>query len=104
MLASPALPARDSVAMRVCASAGEALPKDLGTRFQQHFGCDILDGIGSTEMLHIFLSNQPGRIRYGTTGLPVPGYEVDLRDEHGHKIGRDTSEIQSLMRNSYAVF
>lgn len=90
MLASPSLPARDSVSMRVCASAGEALPKDLGKRFQQHFGCDILDGIGSTEMLHIFLSNQPGRIRYGTTGQPVPGYEVDLRDEHGHSVPVDT--------------
>src|SRR5690606_12700756 len=86
MLASPALPDRDSVAMRICASAGEALPKDLGTRFQRHFGCDILDGIGSTEMLHIFLSNQPGRIRYGTTGQPVPGYDVDLRDEHGQSV------------------
>ncbi|MFW7340304.1 benzoate-CoA ligase family protein [Pollutimonas sp. H1-120] len=90
MLASPSLPARDSVSMRVCASAGEALPKDLGNRFQQHFGCDILDGIGSTEMLHIFLSNQPGRIRYGTTGQPVPGYEVDLRDDHGRSVPVDT--------------
>lgn len=83
MLASATLPAREKVAIRVCASAGEALPKDLGNRFRQHFGCDILDGIGSTEMLHIFLSNQPGQIRYGTTGKPVPGYEVDLRDELG---------------------
>ncbi|MGB3288038.1 MAG: benzoate-CoA ligase family protein [Burkholderiaceae bacterium] len=90
MLASPSLPARESVALRICASAGEALPKDLGQRFLQHFGCDILDGIGSTEMLHIFLSNQPGRIRYGTTGQPVPGYEVDLRDEHGQSVPVDT--------------
>ncbi|QAA92583.1 benzoate-CoA ligase family protein [Pollutimonas thiosulfatoxidans] len=86
MLASPSLPAADQVRLRVCASAGEALPKDLGLRFREHFGCDILDGIGSTEMLHIFLSNQPGDIHYGTTGKPVPGYEVDLRDEHGHSV------------------
>lgn len=86
MLASPALPRPDQVSLRVCASAGEALPKDLGERFRQHFGCDILDGIGSTEMLHIFLSNQAGKVHYGTTGTPVPGYEVDLRDEAGHSV------------------
>jgi benzoate-CoA ligase len=90
MLASPALPSREQVSLRVCASAGEALPKDLGERFHQHFGCDILDGIGSTEMLHIFLSNQEGKVRYGTTGTPVPGYEVDLRDEAGHSVPTGT--------------
>ncbi|RTZ40742.1 benzoate-CoA ligase family protein [Candidimonas sp. SYP-B2681] len=94
MLASPLLPEKNQVAIRVCASAGEALPKDLGTRFRQHFGCDILDGIGSTEMLHIFLSNQPGQIRYGTTGKPVPGYEVELRDDQGHRV--DTNAIGDL--------
>jgi benzoate-CoA ligase len=83
MLASPALPAKEDVAIRVCASAGEALPKDLGERFTRHFGSYILDGIGSTEMLHIFLSNQLGDVRYGTTGKPVPGYEVQLRDDNG---------------------
>ncbi|MFX5574825.1 AMP-binding protein, partial [Acinetobacter baumannii] len=46
-------------------------------------GCDILDGIGSTEMLHIFLSNRPGDVRYGTTGKPVPGYELKLLDDAG---------------------
>jgi benzoate-CoA ligase len=83
MLASGDLPQRDQVALRICASAGEALPKDLGERFTTHFGCYILDGIGSTEMLHIFLSNQGKDLRYGTTGKPVPGYELELRDEHG---------------------
>ncbi len=73
MLASPQLPARSQVAMRLVSSAGEALPADIGERFQRHYGVDIVDGIGSTEMLHIFLSNQPGRVRYGTTGWPVPG-------------------------------
>ncbi|WP_322998135.1 benzoate-CoA ligase family protein [Castellaniella sp.] len=86
MLSSPLLPARDQVALRVCASAGEALPQDLGDRFTEHFGCYILDGIGSTEMLHIFLTNQLGDIRYGTTGKPVPGYEVELRDENGQAV------------------
>jgi benzoate-CoA ligase len=81
MLASPALPGRDEVALRMCSSAGEALPRDIGERFTSHFGCHIIDGIGSTEMLHIFLSNRPGDVRYGTTGKPVAGYEVELRDE-----------------------
>ncbi|CAP43917.1 benzoate-CoA ligase family protein [Bordetella petrii] len=86
MLASPDLPAREQVALRVCTSAGEALPRDIGERFTRHFGCEILDGIGSTEMLHIFLSNQPGQLRYGTTGKPVPGYEVQLRDDEGRPV------------------
>jgi len=83
MLASPGLPARDEVAMRLVSSAGEALPADIGERFKRQFGVDIVDGIGSTEMLHIFLSNRPDRVRYGTTGWPVPGYELQLRDDDG---------------------
>ncbi|SIT38669.1 Benzoate--CoA ligase [Paraburkholderia ribeironis] len=83
MLVSPNLPARADVAIRVCASAGEALPREIGERFTAHFGAEILDGIGSTEMLHIFLSNRAGAVEYGTTGRPVPGYEVELRDEAG---------------------
>ena len=70
-------------ALRLCASAGEALPREIGERFTAHFGCEILDGIGSTEMLHIFLSNRPGDVRYGTTGVPVPGYDIELRGEDG---------------------
>ena len=86
MLASPALPARSEVALRMCSSAGEALPGEIGERFTRHFGVEIVDGIGSTEMLHIFLSNLPGRVRYGTTGWPVPGYGIELRDEHGQTV------------------
>jgi len=83
MLAAPDLPAREDVALRLCVSAGEPLPKDIGERFAARFGCDVLDGIGSTEMLHIFLSNRPGRVRYGTTGTPVEGYAIELRGEDG---------------------
>jgi benzoate-CoA ligase len=83
MLASPALPERSAVALRLASSAGEALPAELGERFKAHLGVDIIDGIGSTEMLHIYLSNQPGRVRYGSTGWPVPGYTLALRDEDG---------------------
>jgi benzoate-CoA ligase len=86
MLASPTLPAREAVALRLVSSAGEALPADIGERFQRHFGTDIVDGIGSTEMLHIFLSNRPGQVRYGTTGWPVPGYEVQLRGDDGQPV------------------
>jgi len=86
MLASPQLPAREAVALRMCSSAGEALPAELAQRFKQHFGCDIVDGIGSTEMLHVFISNRLGDIRYGTTGKPVSGYEIELRGEDGQAV------------------
>lgn len=86
MLASPALPPREAVSLRMCSSAGEALPGELAQRFKQHFGCEIIDGIGSTEMLHIFISNRPGDIRYGTTGRPVEGYAIELRGEDGKPV------------------
>ncbi|KAA9176650.1 benzoate-CoA ligase family protein, partial [Delftia sp. BR1] len=86
MLASPLLPAREQVSLRMCSSAGEALPAEIAQRFKAHFGADIVDGIGSTEMLHIFLSNRPGDIRYGTTGKPVDGYRVELRGEDGRPV------------------
>ncbi|MCR6478831.1 benzoate-CoA ligase family protein [Variovorax sp. ZS18.2.2] len=86
MLASPRLPARDTVALRMCSSAGEALPGEIAQRFKAHYGCEIIDGIGSTEMLHIFISNRPGDVRYGTTGKPVDGYEVELRGEDGRPV------------------
>ncbi|HEX7375384.1 MAG TPA: benzoate-CoA ligase family protein, partial [Steroidobacteraceae bacterium] len=83
MLADPDIPPRSAVAMRLCTSAGEPLPEQIGVRFKQHFGCDILDGIGSTEMLHIFICNRAEDVHYGTTGTPVPGYEIALRGEGG---------------------
>jgi benzoate-CoA ligase len=86
MLAHAALPARDAVALRLVSSAGEALPAELGERFKRHFGVDIVDGIGSTEMLHIFLSNRPERVRYGSTGWPVPGYTIELRGDDGQPV------------------
>jgi benzoate-CoA ligase len=86
MLASDQLPKREDVALRVCTSAGEALPREVGERFRSRFGCDILDGLGSTEMLHIFISNRAGDVHYGSSGQPVPGYEVELRDEDGRPV------------------
>ncbi|MFM9888915.1 MAG: benzoate-CoA ligase family protein [Burkholderiales bacterium] len=83
LLASNELPGPDEIAIRVCVSAGEALPSEIGQRWQRHFGIDLLDGIGSTEMLHIFISNEPGQVRYGTSGKPVPGYRMRLVNDAG---------------------
>ena len=83
LLASPELPKKEELRLRMCTSAGEALPADIGKRWTEHFGVEILDGIGSTEMLHIFISNRSGQVEYGTTGRPVPGYEVRLVDDQG---------------------
>src|SRR6476619_3045379 len=69
--------------VRLATSAGEPLPAPLQRRFTGRFGVEIIDGIGSTEALHIFLSNRPGDIRPGTTGRPVPGYDTELRDVDG---------------------
>jgi benzoate-CoA ligase len=86
LLASPDLPPREALALRRCSSAAEPLPDNIGNRWTQHFGVEILDGIGSTEMLHVYLSNRPGDVRYGTTGKPVPGYEIRLVDDEGHAV------------------
>jgi len=86
MLASAEFPARDRLALRRCVSAGEALPSEIGQRWKERYGIDILDGLGSTEMLHIFLSNRPGEVKYGTTGKPVPGYACKLVDDNGQPV------------------
>jgi benzoate-CoA ligase len=67
--------------VRLCVSAGEALPTEVFHRFKARYGVEILDGIGSTEMCHIFLSNRPGEVVPGSTGRPVPGYELRLVGE-----------------------
>jgi 4-hydroxybenzoate-CoA ligase len=72
--------------LRRCISAGEALPAHIGLQWSATTGVEILDGLGSTEMLHIFLSNRPGAVRYGTTGVAVPGYDLRLIDEDGNEI------------------
>ena len=77
---------RGGSALRICTSAGEALPESVGNAWKARFGVDILDGVGSTELLHIFLSNSPGDIKYGTSGRPVPGYKVRLVNEAGAEV------------------
>ena len=96
MLASPGFPDRKNLSLRICVSAGEALPPGIGKGFTERTGVEILDGIGSTEMLHIFLSNRPGEVRYGTTGKPVPGYTLRLVDEEGNVVAKpgELGELQ----------
>ncbi len=95
LLAGAELPKREELRLRRCTSAGEALPPEVGRRWREHTGVDILDGLGSTEMLHIFLSNRPGDVRYGTTGKPVPGYDIRLVDEDGKPVAKgEIGELQ----------
>jgi len=88
-LASPAAPPREELKLRCCVSAGEALPPDIGRRWRKRYGVDILDGLGSTEMLHIFVSNRPDDVKYGTSGKPVPGYAIRLVGDDGTVIATD---------------
>ncbi len=76
----------DTSSLRLCVSAGESLPADLFRRWKDRFGLEILDGIGTTEILHIFISNRAGEARPGSTGVPVPGYEAALVDDEGHPV------------------
>ncbi len=86
LLVHPQLPARDDVALRLCTSAGEPLPEEIGKSWTARFGVEIIDGIGSTEMLHIFVSNRPGAVKYGTTGVPVPGYRARIVGDDGRDV------------------
>jgi 4-hydroxybenzoate-CoA ligase len=96
LLAHPAISkGAGSDRLRICVSAGEALPAHIGERWRDIVGIDVLDGIGSTELLQTFLSNRPDDIRYGSTGKPVPGYEARIVDESGHELGAD--EIGELI-------
>ena len=83
--------------LRRCLSAGEALPAEVGKAWEKQTNCEILDGVGSTEMLHIFLSNAPGNLEYGTSGIAVPGYEVRLVDENGNDVS--DNQVGELLVN-----
>jgi benzoate-CoA ligase family protein len=72
--------------VRLAVSAGEPLPADLYRRFTEKYGVELIDGIGATEALHIFISNRPGQVRPGTTGTPVPGYDLRLVDGTGRDV------------------
>lgn len=83
---------------RICVSAGEALPADILKRWKERFGVDILDGIGSTELVHIFISNYPGEINPGSTGRLVPGHEAKIVDENMQEVPQ--GEVGTLLVNS----
>jgi 4-hydroxybenzoate-CoA ligase len=83
--------------IRCCISAGEALPEEIGKRWTQAVGNEVLDGVGSTELLHIFLSNAPGDVIYGTSGIAVPGYELRLVDDEDKDVA--TGVIGELLVN-----
>jgi benzoate-CoA ligase len=105
MLASPEFPARGELALRACVSAGEALPAELGRRWKDRTGVDILEGIGSTEMMHMYISARHDDVRYGATGKPVPGYELRLVDEAGRAVKRgDLGELQVKGPTSAAYY
>jgi benzoate-CoA ligase len=99
LLASEQLPRAEELSLRLCNSAGEALPEEIARRWRERTGVDIVDGIGSTEMLHIFISNRPDRIRYGTLGQPVPGYDAKIVDAEGNPVAAgETGDL--LVRGS----
>lgn len=83
MAAHPDAGAQDLSCLRLATSAGEPLPRRLHRRWNDAFGVELLDGLGTAEMWHVFISNQPGQVRLGTLGTPVPGFEVSLLNERG---------------------
>jgi benzoate-CoA ligase len=85
-LSSNSAPAREEVKVRRCISAGEALPEQIARRWKERYGVDISDGLGTTEMLHIYLTNKPGATKYGTTGKAVPGYDIKLIGDDGDEV------------------
>ncbi len=89
LLAEAGIVRSEAMRLRLCISAGEALPEAVGTRWEERFDVAILDGLGSTEMLHIFLSNTPDDVHYGTTGRAVGGYELRVLDEHDQPAAPD---------------
>jgi len=86
MVSHPDARRQDLSSLRVCTSAGEALPVELHQRWMDTFGVELLDGLGTAEMWHIFISNRPGAVRPGTLGTVVPGFEVKACDDNGHPV------------------
>jgi acyl-coenzyme A synthetase/AMP-(fatty) acid ligase len=89
MVDHPAASAQDLSCLRLATSAGEALPPALHTRWTDTFGVELLDGLGTAEMWHVFVSNRPGDVRPGSLGRPVPGFDVRVRDDDGTDLGPD---------------
>jgi benzoate-CoA ligase len=102
-LSASDLAADTFASVRHAVSAAEPLPADTYHRFAERFGVEILDGIGSTEMTHIYVSNAPGAIRAGTSGRPVPGYDVEIVDDDGHPVAGDAAGHLEVRGPSMAV-
>lgn len=103
LLASADIPDDAFATVRVGVSAGEALPARMYDGMLRRFGLEVLDGIGSTEMLHIFVSNRPGRVHPGSSGEPVPGYGVELRDVDGRVVEGDGTPGELYVRGDSAA-
>ena len=88
MVGHPAAGEQDLSCLRCATSAGEALPVPLYERWKETFGVELLDGLGTAEMWHIFVSNRPGHVKPGTLGQPVAGFEVKVADDDGNEVGR----------------
>jgi benzoate-CoA ligase family protein len=86
MTAHPDALEQDLSCLRLCTSAGEALPAEIHERWRATFGVEVLDGIGSSEAYHIYISNRPGRVRPGSVGEVVPGYRARVVDENGQEV------------------
>jgi benzoate-CoA ligase family protein len=90
MVSHPEAGRQDLSSLRLATSAGEGLPEELHAKWDRSFGVPLLDGLGTAEMWHIFLSNRPGRVRHGTLGEVVPGFEIKVADEEGREVPAGT--------------
>jgi len=92
----------DFSSVRQCVSAGEALPAEIFERWKKRFGLEILDGIGSTEMLHMFISSRPGKCKPGSCGFPVPDFEAKIVDDAGEPVA--VGEVGNLWVRGESAF
>ena len=103
MIAHPEAATADLSTVRLATSAGEALPAELHSRWKETFGVELLDGLGTAEMWHIFISNRPGQVKPGTLGMAVPGFDVKVCDEFGHELPVDEVGSLWVRGNSRAI-
>ena len=103
MVSHPEVASQDLSCLRICTSAGEALPVDLHDRWNEAFGVDLLDGLGTAEMWHIFISNRPGDVHPGTLGKVVPGFDVKVCDDDGNELPAGDVGWMWVRGNSRAI-
>ena len=103
MVSHPDAAQQDLSSIRLATSAGEALPVELYERWKQTFGVELLDGLGTAEMWHIFISNKPGAVKPGTLGTVVPGFDVRVRDDLGHDLADNEVGMLWVRGDSRAI-